>query len=434
MTSEPTELFVYITLPGETAPITAGKYRLSAARTGEALGEFVYGHSYLARNNAVELDPVHLHLRTAFYATTGLKGNFGALRDASPDFWGRKLIEKRLGAATELPDIVYMLNSPDDRAGALGFGLNQKPPAPVRTFNRTMDLARVLEVAESIMADDHHHDDHHHDDHDGGVHGEDAEQVKQLMLAGTSMGGARPKATVQDDGYLWVAKFPHEQDRWNNPRVEHAMLKLAKLCGLSAADSKMVSAAGKDVLMVRRFDRRPADDGYYRSRMVSGLTMLRADEHEREKWSYLALADELRRAAGGQQEAQLIELYRRVAFNVLISNTDDHPRNHAFVSWTDGWDLSPAYDLTPTPAMSFTRDLAMSFGDFGRRATRENLLSQARRFYLSPEEAAGIVDEMAKAVQENWYSVCRSVGVTEKDCSAISRAFGNEGYNTQYER
>lgn len=349
MTSEPTELFVYITLSGETSPVTAGKYRLSVARTGEALGEFVYGRSYLARKNAVELDPVELHLRTASYATTGLKGVFGALRDASPDFWGRKLIEKRLGATSELSDIVYMLNSPDDRAGALGFGLNQKPPAPVRTFNRTMDLARVLDVAESIMSDDHHHDDQ-----DGDAHAEDVEQIEQLMLAGTSMGGARPKATVEDDGYLWVAKFPHERDRWNNPRVEHAMLMLAKTCGLSAADSKMVSVAGKDVLMVKRFDRQPADDGYYRSRMVSGLTMLRADEHEREKWSYLALADELRRTAGGQQEAQLHELYRRVAFNVLISNADDHPRNHAFVSWSDGWDLSPAYDLTPTPSMSFT--------------------------------------------------------------------------------
>ena len=136
------ECFVYITLPGETEFVTAGKFLLTKNRRGIPLGRFVYGQSYLERGNAVAIDPLELKLGNRTYEANLLKGVFGALRDASPDYWGRRVIEKRSGR-TQLGEIEYLLYSPDDRAGALGFGLNREPPAPRRKFNQTIELERL---------------------------------------------------------------------------------------------------------------------------------------------------------------------------------------------------------------------------------------------------------------------------------------------------
>ena len=136
--ANPTECFVYITLPDETEFVTAGRFELTTDRNGVATGRFIYGKSYLERNNAVPLDPIELKLRKGTCQTTILKGVFGAIRDASPDYWGRRVIEKYVGK-TELGEIDYLLHSPDDRAGALGFGLNREPPAPRRKFNQTIE-------------------------------------------------------------------------------------------------------------------------------------------------------------------------------------------------------------------------------------------------------------------------------------------------------
>lgn len=250
------------------------------------------------------------------------------------------------------------------------------------------------------------------------------------MLVGTSMGGARPKTVVEDDEGLWLAKFNRPDDKWNVARVEHAMLKLAAECGLHAAVSKLVTVAGRDVLLVKRFDRQKTDAGYLRARMVSALTLLGADEDptSRARWSYVDLVEALRRAsATAQRDAH--ELFRRACFNALISNTDDHPRNHALVAMEREWALSPAYDLTPTPHVSLERrDLAMTVGDLGRWANAENLLSQAGRFLLSREAAEAIVSELEAKVRDGWYRVARCVGVTRRDCAAIAGAFCYPGF------
>jgi serine/threonine-protein kinase HipA len=157
--------------------------------------------------------------------------------------------------------------------------------------------------------------------------------------------------------------------------------------------------------------------------------MLGADEDERAKWSYLLLADEIRRCAGLENTKELPELFRRICFNALISNTDDHPRNHAFLAKGREWVLSPAYDLTPTPSVATSeRNLAMSFGKFGRYANRTNLLSQSHRFGLGNEQAVRIIDTMTETVQSQWYGVCRQAGVTERDCELIRSAFVYEGF------
>ena len=417
MTSKKNQCFVYVTLPSETKAVTAGRFELTVNRIGVPLGKFVYGKTYLSRPEAVPLDPLELTLSGKVYQTTALNGVFGAIRDAGPDHWGRLIIERNL-ARPNVDEISYLLESPDDRAGALGFGLGQQPPAPKRKFNRTLDLEKLQEAADAFVED-------------GQVTGPDANQVEKLMLLGTSMGGARPKAVVENKAGLWIAKFNKPQDHWNHARVEHAMLMLAKACGISSAESEVVTVGDRDVLLVKRFDREKVKEGYTRARMVSAMTLLRTDDSplSRGRWSYVLLVEELRRAcAEPKKNAQ--ELFRRMVFNALISNIDDHPRNHAIIAKEHDWRFSPAYDLMPAnPISEDQRDLALTCGDAGRWANAANILSQAQRFLLMPEEAQRIVSEMTEVVRGSWYKTLRATGVVQQDIEQLKGAFVYPGFS-----
>ena len=431
--SRPDECFVYITLPAQTEPVAAGRFALTVDRRGVPEGRFVYGRSYLERPNALALDPVELKLSTRTYATAALGGVFGALRDASPDYWGRRVIQRHLGRS-QVGEMEYLLHSPDDRAGALGFGLNQTPPAPKRKFNQTLDLAQVQAVADAIVADDDGSAGatvraaERHDDASSSAGAR--EQIENLMMIATSMGGARAKAVVEDEAGLWIAKFNRPDDTWNSARVEHAMLVLARTCGLTTAESRVIEVAGRDVLLVKRFDRERTAHGYLRSRMISALTLLRTEDNyqSRDKWSYVLLAEEVRRVCVEPQQ-NAAELFRRMCFNALISNVDDHPRNHALIAKASDWKLSPAYDLTPAvPVGIERRDLAMECGDAGRFANSDNLLSQSARFLLDHAQAADIIDTMEAQVRSTWYATARAAGVTERDCEKIAQAFAYPGF------
>lgn len=417
------ECYVYIVLPGQTEFVTAGRFMLATDRHDVPIGRFVYGRSYLARPDAVSIDPVDLGLTTGNFETRQLNGVFGALRDAGPDYWGRLVIERHTGQAM-LGELDYLLYAPDNRTGALSFGLNREPPAPRRRIATTLDLADLQRMADAIIADDELPMD------------PESRQARMLLLAGTSMGGARPKAVVQDNDDLWVAKFNRPDDRWNHARVEHAMLVLARECGLTAAESRVEAVGDRDVLLVKRFDRERTGAGYRRARFLSALTLLRADDthHDRDKWSYVLLAEELRRIAS-QPEQDAQELFRRMCFNALISNTDDHPRNHAVIALDTDWGLSPAYDLTPSMPVSIERrDLALICGDMGRYAHRDNLLSQHTRFLIHRADAEAVIGTMEQTVRNRWYAIARSQGVTEKDCDRISRAFVYPGFRLEIAR
>ncbi|MCY4379718.1 MAG: HipA domain-containing protein [Candidatus Dadabacteria bacterium] len=411
------ECYVYIVLPGETEFVTAGKFVLTKNRFDVPVGKFVYGQSYLARENAVPIDPFELNLGTKIFETKRLKGVFGTLRDAGPDYWGRRVIEKHSGK-TQLGELDYLLYSPDDRAGALGFGLNREPPAPRREFNQTMDLEKLQSLASAVVNDEDLLPD------------QETERIQELLLLGTSMGGARPKAVVEDSSGLWIAKFNRPDDRWNYARVEHTMLVLARACGIQSAESRVETIGDRDVLLVKRFDREKTDQGYRRARMLSALTLLGSEDsyQDRDKWSYLLLVEELRRISSGERlDAQ--ELFRRMCFNALISNTDDHPRNHSVIALKEHWRLSPAYDLMPSVPVSIERrDLALICGDAGRYAHAKNLLSQSARFMLAPQEARAIIQTMEQTIADRWYEICRAEGVTEKDCDRISGAFVYPGF------
>ncbi len=241
---------------------------------------------------------------------------------------------------------------------------------------------------------------------------------------------ARPKAVVGNDDALWIAKFNRPDDKWNHARVERAMLMLARECGIQTAESALTTIGDRDALLVKRFHCQKTEDGYRRARMLSALTLLRAEDthQDRSKWSYVLLVEELRRlSAQAKQDAR--ELFTRMTFNALISNNDDQPRNHAVIATENSWKLSPAYDLVPAMPVSLERrDLALACGDMGGHAHADNLLSQSVRLLLEPGEAGGIIDRMEQIVRTRWYDVARREGVSQQDCETIRPAFAYEGF------
>jgi serine/threonine-protein kinase HipA len=405
--------YVYLQLPGSLENVTAGFFE-QQERAGVALGVFVYSPAYLQRPDAVPLDPFELPLREGRFETVKLSGIFGPLRDASPDAWGRRIIERHLNR-TDLSEVEYLLHSPEDRVGALSFGRGKSPPPPASRFNKVLELRKLLEFANAVEKDDEI---------------ELPPQVEELIQPGTSLGGARPKNVVETDDGLWIAKFPAQGDRWNNARVEASMLALARECNIHSCDCHVVSIGDDDVLLVRRFDRVKVKGGYLRSRFVSGLTVVDAGETvgDRSRWSYPLLADELRRRSHRSAE-DLRELFARMAFNALISNTDDHPRNHGLIAPGRDFELAPAYDLTPNPLTSIEkRDLALIVGRYNRYANRENLLSDCMRFRLPRGEANELIDRMKEIVKVRWRPVMRAHGVTDKECELLARSFCYEGF------
>ena len=426
-------------LPGTTTVVTCGRFAQETTIDGNVVGSFVYGRQYRERADAVPLDPYHLPLTDRTQTTAALGGIFGALRDASPDAWGRGVIQRAL-ARTDLTEVDYLLQSPQDRAGALSFGRNPVPPSPTWAYNQVVRLGDLYEAARLI---------------EQGVidpipaHLRTAEAL--LNVGGTSMGGARPKNVVEDASGLWIAKFPARGDKWNNAPVEAGLLALARRCGITAATTRIERIGDAEVLLVQRFDREriPLEDGdvdvvgasadarpprYRRARMVSALTVLDADDSPqlRGRWSYVLLAEELQRWSRRPEEDQR-ELFRRMVFNALVSNLDDHPRNHALIAPGDAWHLAPAYDLTPDPRLGrHDRQLAMVAGRYGFWARRANLRTEAARFALTPEAADVIMDDMVTAVRALWEGEIRREGASVADCAQIAPAFMDEGFEYPY--
>ena len=407
--------FVYIQLPGSLEIVTCGRYQLDKTEYGTGLGRFIYGQSYLAREDAVPIDSFNLPLASREYRTVKLGGVFGALRDVAPDFWGRRVIERRR-RTVDLSEFDYLVYPARGRIGALSFGDTPDPqPLPGPELPEVHDLKGLREAAAAIEQDlpmD--------------------EELQRLLEPGSSVGGARPKTVVRDKAGIWIAKFAERTDRWSNAAVEGGMLRLAEKCGVQTPETRTEVVADEQVLLVKRFDREPAPGatGEYRYRMVSALAVLDLEEcvTDRRGWSYPALADELQRWSDDPL-ADKRELYRRIVFNALISNTDDHPRNHALIAPGRGWRLSPAYDLTPSRARSLAhRDLAMTVGEYGRLASRQNLLSAAPRFGFSRDTANAVIDEISGVVESEWRSAIMDYGGTDEDCEAVSGAFVYEGF------
>jgi serine/threonine-protein kinase HipA len=405
--------YVYIQLPASLEIATCGRYQLEQTDDGTSLGRFVYGQSYLQREDAVPLDPFHLPLARREYQTVKLGGLFGALRDVTPDFWGRRVIERRTGTG-DVSEFEYLVKPARGRIGALSFGTTPEPAgstgAALPGIHNLKELREAAARIEEDLAVD--------------------EDLEDLLVPGSSVGGARPKTVVRDRSGVWLAKFPQRGDRWSSAAVEEGMLRLAAKCGIRTPETRVELVGDEQILMVKRFDRDEGPNGEYRHRMVSALTVLDLDDSvtDRSGWSYLALADELQRWSE-DPVADKHELFRRMVFNALISNNDDHPRNHALIAPGTGWRLSPAYDLTPSRTRSLERrDLAMVAGEHGRIASRYNLMSGAGRFGLSKEGAGALIDEILDIVRDDWRAAVSDSGGSPGDCEAVREAFVYAGF------
>ncbi|MBI3045292.1 MAG: type II toxin-antitoxin system HipA family toxin [Betaproteobacteria bacterium] len=402
------QAYVYVQLPGTLDTVPAALLKVEQLRDGTYVGRFRYGDRYLERKDAVAFDSFQLPLGDTVQEFTKLKGIPGAVRDAGPDAWGRRVIEHKLQRSPrDLEEIDYLLNGPQDGAGNLSVGATLDAPKAGRRHNRTHQLADLIEAAEAI---------------------EEGKRVPVHILEqlepGTSMGGARPKATIEDGNRLWLGKFPGKGDRCNLQRVEYATSELARRCGITVCNSRLESVAGHEALMVERFDREHTEGGYLRFGLVSGLTMLDCeDSHvDRVRWSYPLLADELRRWSD-KPDGDRVELFRRVVFNAAVTNNDDHPRNHAVLRTKRGWLLTPAYDLVPAPLVSLERrDLAMTIGTYGRTASIYNLLSQCEQFGLTTEAARKEIENVVTTVH-TWREHFRACGVSAKDIEYMAQAF-----------
>lgn len=401
------ECFVYIQLPNSFDTVTVGKFKWEKAGANSEVGSFIYGKSYLKNTNAIALDPFNLPLEEREFQITTNEGVHGPIRDASPDSWGRYVIQKNTPSDQHDP-MGYLLNSAGDRIGALSFGFGKVPPAPVRSFNKTVALEKIIQAAHKLENDLPIEDDE-----------------KALLMAGPSAGGARPKTTVESDNHLWIAKFAAANDKQNFSKIELATMKLAKKCGLNVPNIKLISVGTQDVFLIKRFDRvyDNKKQDYYRHHFVSGLTLLNVDENDREKWSYVDLADQMRRWITNPS-SDLHELFKRIVFNGLVSNTDDHPRNHGFINIGNGYMLSPVYDLVPKPETGSTRYLAMPFGKKGREFNIDNLLSNAEAFDLSKEDAKAIFESL-KSTTSNWRSFFSAHGLANSDMQYLEKAFNH---------
>lgn len=405
--------YVFMYLPEDPTAVPAGNLELEESPAESVTSRFGYGRRYLARPNAVPVDPVSLPLTSEpgdlVLYTPATPPLFGAVRDAAPDFWGRRVIEAKLKLPPDsVPESVYLLNSGPHRFGALDFRPELTSPESPGLLPPLTDLEYLVEAADRIQA------------------GEPVPaQLEPIFTVGT-MGGARPKALIRHHGEQYLAKFPAKNDAFNIPAVERACLELARKAGLDvpATDLKRL-ADGRHVMLIERFDRRAREGGFVRRHCVSALTMLGKHESESLGTPYELLSDKLGvHGVDGQVKRDRSELYARIAFNVLVSNDDDHLRNHAFI-WDavgKGWRLSPLYDVVPRPQVSQERYLHMSVGPQGRMATLENVLNAHGGFGLLRRDAASIIDRVATVVRE-WRTLFEELGVPAADCDKVSSAF-----------
>ncbi len=395
--SPPRECFVWIWLPGRTAPVVAGRIRADGGRF-----VFNYGRSYLDRKDAIPIYEPELPLTAGALAPEPPLEIANALRDASPDAWGRRVIVNRLAGVrgraagmVDLDEAAYMLHSGSDRTGALDFQASPVDYVPREAGNATLDL--LADSAERV---------------DRGLPLQP--DLAEALQHGTAIGGARPKALIRDGDVKYVAKFSSSNDAWNVVKAEFVAMRLAGLAGLDAAPVKLVRALDKDVLLVRRFDRERAGTGWTRRAMVSALTILGLDERMAAHASYEDLADVVR-ARFTAPAAALRELFGRMTFNVLVGNTDDHARNHAAF-----WDgaalaLTPAYDVCPQSRTGREASQAMRIHGTERRSRLSSCLAAAKAFLLTDERALDVVKRQIAVIGRDWSAVCGEARLSAAD-------------------
>lgn len=401
------EAFVWIWLPDETEPVVAGRLE---ADNGNIL--FNYGKSYLGRigdsKPAIAIYEPELPLKAGVLPLHEGLTMPGSIRDAAPDAWGRRvIINKKLGLkgpstdTAELDELTYLLESGSDRIGALDFQHSPTEYVP-RTANN-VSMEELIESAERV---------------EQGV--PLTPELDQALFHGSSIGGARPKALIQDQGKKYVAKFSSGTDLYSVVKAEFIAMRLAQLAGLNVAPVKLTKAANKDVLLVERFDRVPKSDQWARKAMVSALTLFRLDDMMARYASYETLSEIIRHRFTDPKHA-LKELFSRLVFNILCGNTDDHARNHAAFWDGKALTLTPAYDICPQGRTGNEASQAMLiFGD-NNLSQLKTCLKTAQNFLLSEEEARAAFGNLTAAIEQHWDAVCEEAGLNEVDKKLLWR-------------
>ena len=381
--------------------------------------EFAYGNKYLERPDAVSLDPVELPLaapgKTIIYNTKELFPIFNGIRDASPDNFGRYLLNKKY-SHLGLDEFDYVAASGYDRVGALAFG--ESPTSGVGIWNtetfvpppgpeKYLDLAEIQKALESKDRPDN-------------------PEFQKLIESGPSMGigGARPKGTVIWQGSLYIAKFSTSSDSYNICLAEYATMRMAKECGINTPEVSIATIEGKTIYLVERFDRIMSGDQKVKRRLPfhSALTMTGLHEFDFENFSYWKIVDAITKFSPNASRDRR-EMFKRMVFNIFCNNIDDHMRNHGFLYAGNGnWELSPAYDIVPFPQSTETYALGLQVGEEGKTASISNALSAAKHFGLKTSEAENIIEKV-REVTKNWKDFFADCGAKGQDMDRLSSCF-----------
>lgn len=402
-------ILVYIEL--EAGPIFVGRL-WPRVHHGRESATFEYDKGWLSHSERFSLEPA-LTLDTGPQHTAADQAIFGALGDSAPDRWGRTLMryaERRRAtqerrAPRTLGESDYLLLVDDEaRQGALRFAMQDGGPFLAESAG--MRIPPVIELPKLLAAADHVDNETDTD-----------EELRLLLAPGSSLGGARPKATVRNNsGQLAIAKFPQRNDEFDVELWEAVTLTLAERAGIKVPAWKIVQVSGKSVLLLTRFDRRQER----RIPFLSAMSMLSARDHQ--TCSYLELADSIRQH-GASPDADLKELWRRIVFNVLASNTDDHLRNHGFLyEGGAGWRLAPAYDMNPVPIDIKPRILSTSISFDSAEASLALALEVAGEFGIKPDEAKSVAGQVGAALSQ-WRQTAQQMGIPAQEISRMASAF-----------
>jgi len=368
---------------------------------GEGMA-FTYGKSYLKRPTAISIHEKELPLRAGEQPLLNGLNIPGCIRDGAPDAWGRRvIINRKLGAngknmdSAQLGELTYLLESGSDRIGALDFQASATEYVPRSSLNATLE--ELMESAKRV---------------EQGI--PLTQELDQALLHGSSIGGARPKALIEDHDKKFIAKFSTSTDLYNIVKAEFIAMRLAALVGLNVAPVYLKQALGKDVLLIERFDRIKSKYGWERKSMISALTLFKLDELMARYASYQDLAEIIRHSFVNAS-VTLKELYSRLVFNILSGNTDDHARNHS--AFWDGkmLSLSPAYDICPQSRAGNEASQAMLIVGENRMSRLSVCLEAAHNFQLQQESALEIMKHQIDVIKNNWGSVCKEAEMNETD-------------------
>ncbi len=406
------DAFVHVDLDGEVHFV--GRLWVHAQGSSQR-ASFEYDDSWIEEKNHFALEPALMVGPGPYHTSTG-RALFSAIGDSAPDRWGRTLLAKRerLQAREQnrtprtLLEIDYLLGLSDySRQGALRFARDIGGPFLAEGQENVppiISLGRLLEAAERVTEDE-----------------ETSEDLHLLLAPGSSLLGSRPKASVRGSkGELLIAKFNRPDDDYDVGRWEGVAMSLAATAGLNVALWEVESVNHSTVMLMRRFDR----EGEKRIPFLSAMSMLEAMDGEHR--SYLEIADVLRLHSAATTN-DLRELWRRIVFSVLISNTDDHLRNHGFLyTGNQGWRLSPAYDLNPVPTDVKPRILSTAIGEGDDRSASIDLAFRvAEHFGISATDARDIAKDVAEAVSR-WRKVAKKLGASDRECDRMASAFEHQ--------